>query len=134
MELTTYLAFDGCCAEAFHFYERALNGHIQMMMTNGHSPMADTLPPEQRDRIMHATLRIGDKILQGSDAPPQHFRKPQGFCVAYSVDTIDEAERAFAALADGATIQMPLQETFFSPRFGMLIDRFGIPWMINTNQ
>lgn len=134
MDLNTYLAFNGQCAAAFRFYERALKGKIEMMMTNGESPIADQMPPEQRDRVMHASLRIGDRILQGGDAPPQHFTKPAGFCVSYSTDTLAEAERVFGALSEGATIQMPLQKTFWTPGFGMLIDQFGIPWMVNTEQ
>ncbi len=134
MDLTTYLAFNGQCAEAFRFYERALNGHIEMMMTNGESPMADKTPPEQRDRIMHASLRVGNRTLHGADAPTQHFSKPQGFCVSYSADTLEEAEQVFASLSEGANIQMPLQKTFWTPGFGMLTDQFGIPWMVNTNQ
>jgi PhnB protein len=134
MDLTTYLTFNGKCAAAFRFYERALDGHIEMMMTNGESPAADQMPPDQHNRVMHASLRIGDRILQGGDAPPQHFAKPAGFCVSYGADSLEEAERVFGALSEGGTIQMPLQKTFWTSGFGMLIDQFGIPWMVNTEQ
>jgi PhnB protein len=72
--------------------------------------------------------------LQGADATPQHASRPAGFCVCYSADTLEEAERVFGALGEGAIIQMPLQQTFWTPGFGMLTDQFGIPWMVNTNQ
>lgn len=91
MDLNTYLAFNGTCAEAFRFYERALEGKIEMMMTCGDSPMAETTPPEQKNRILHATLRVGDRTLQGADAPPQHFSKPQGFSVCYSAGSAEAA-------------------------------------------
>lgn len=132
MDITPYLAFNGQCEKAFRFYERALNGKIDFMMTYGDSPMASQTTPDQQGRIMHATLKVGERRIQGADTPAQQFSKPQGFCIALSVDSPEEAERVFSALSEGAQVQMPLQQTFWSPRFGMLTDQFGQPWMVNT--
>ena len=92
--------------------------------------MADQAPPEHQGRIMHVRLDVGDQMLMGSDGIPGHFSKPQGFAVSLQV-TASQAERIFEALSQGAEVDMPLQQTFWSPRFGMLRDRFGTPWMIN---
>jgi len=132
MELNAYLTFNGQCEQAFRFYERCLGGKIEMMLTHGDSPMAEQTPAELRSRIMHARMTVGNAVLMGSDAPPQFFSQPQGFSVSISVRDAGEAERIFTALAEGATVRMPLQETFWAKRFGMLIDRFGTPWMVNS--
>jgi PhnB protein len=134
MQLNPYLVFNGQCEEAFKFYEKVLGGKITGLMTHGNSPMASQVAPEWRAKIMHAHMTVGDYVLMGSDAPPQHFQKPQGFSVSIVVKTAEEAERIFAALSEKASIVMPLQQTFWSPRFGMLTDRFGIPWMVNCDQ
>jgi PhnB protein len=131
MKLNTYLSFNDECEAAFKFYEQCLGGQIEAMMTFGDSPMAEQTPPEKLDKIMHASLLVGDTVLMGSDAPPNYFEKPQGFSVSLVFTDPDEAERIFSALAENGTVQMPIQETFWSPRFGMLVDRFGTPWMIN---
>jgi PhnB protein len=129
--LNAYLTFNGQCEQAFRFYERCLGGKIEMMMTHGESPMAEQTPPELRSRIMHARMTVGNAVLMGADASPQFFSQPQEFSVSISVKDADEAQRIFTALAEGGTVRMPLQETFWAKRFGMLIDRFGTPWMVN---
>jgi PhnB protein len=134
MEISPYLNFDGQCAAAFKLYEKVLGGKIVGLQTHGESPMAEQVPPEWRSKVLHARLEVGKAVLMGSDVPPPHYVKPQGFGVSLSVDKPEEAERIFNALADGATVQMPIQKTFWSVRFGMLVDRFGIPWMVNCNQ
>src|SRR5271157_4730640 len=101
-----------------------------MMMTYGDSPMAAQTPPDWRDKIIHATLIVGDKRLMGSDAPPEHYEEAKGISVALSVEDTSEAERIFNALAENGTVRMPLQETFWAVRFGVLVDQFGVPWMI----
>lgn len=133
MQSNPYLFFNGECEAAFKFYEQCLGGKIDSKMTYGESPMADQAPPEQRDRIMHAQLTVGDIVLMGADAPPHMFEKPQGFYVNLQFDNVEDAEKIFNALAENGTVRMPFEETFWAKRFAMLIDRFGTPWMINCN-
>jgi PhnB protein len=131
MQVTTYLTFNGNCAEAMRYYAEHLGGTIEMMLSHGDAPIADQVPKEWHESIMHARLALGDGLLMASDAPPEHGQPPQGFSVSLGVVTPAEAERVFAALADGGTVRMPLQPTFWAERFGMVVDRFGIPWMVN---
>jgi PhnB protein len=133
MQLNAYLNFNGDCGAAFKFYEKCLGGTLQMQ-THGESPMADQVPPGWRDRILHARLVVGDAVLMGSDAPPESYQKPQGIYVALGIEKPEDAERLFSALAERGTVQMPIQKTFWSVRFGMFVDRFGIPWMVNCSQ
>jgi PhnB protein len=93
--------------------------------------MAEQVPPEWRNKVMHVRLALSDKVLMGSDAPPDRYEQPKGFSVSVGVDKPTEAERIFNALAQNGTVQMPLQKTFWAERFGMLVDQFGIPWMVN---
>ena len=134
MQIASYLLFDGTCGEAFRFYERVLGGKIDFIQTHGESPMRDQTPPDFLDKVMHVHMTVGDQILMGSDAPPGHFEKPQGFSVSLGIDDPAEAERVFNALAEGAQVTMPLQKTFWADRFGMLVDRYGTPWMVNCQQ
>lgn len=130
MEFNPYLNFNGNCEEAFNFYAKTLGGKILFKMTHGETPEGHKVP-EMKDKIMHATLQIGNQLIMGSDAPPQYFSKPQGFFVSINVKDVAESERIYKALAENAKIEMPLGQTFWAERFGMLTDRFGIPWMIN---
>ena len=135
MQITPYLNFDGQCRAAFQFYERCLGGQIPMMMTYGESPMAAQTPAEQRDRIMHTRLQVGDAMLMGSDMPPEPCGEGmKGSQVTIGVDNPAEAERIFNALSEGGTVRMPIQETFWAVRFGMLVDKFGISWMVNCER
>jgi PhnB protein len=133
MEMSPYLNFNGNCAEAFRFYERVLGGSIVMMQTHGESPMRDQTPPEWHSRVLHVRMTVGNAVLMGSDAPPQHQETPQGFSVSLSFSTPAEAERVFNALAHGGRITMPFQATFWSAGFGAVVDQFGTPWMVNTD-
>jgi PhnB protein len=133
MQVTPYLNYRGQCREAFTHYADVLGGEIEMMMTHGDSPMRDQVKEEMREAIMHASLKLpGGQYLLGSDAPFERMEGVQGFYVSLTLDTPAEAERTWAALSEGGDVEMPLQETFFSPRFGMVRDRFGTPWMLNT--
>jgi len=134
LKLTPYLSFDGHCEQAFKLYEQCLGGKITFMQTYGDSPMAAQTPTEWRKRVMHATLSVGDQLLQGSDSPPGQYQKPQGFSIAIALSDATEAERIFKALSEDGKVQMPLEETFWALRFGYLIDRFGVPWMINCEK
>jgi len=131
MQLSPYLHFNGNCAEAFAFYTECLGGTIVFQQKFGESPAKDQAPPGCDDKIVHVALSVGNWVLLGSDAPPPHYSKPQGMTVSISVDSRSEAERVFNALAEKGTITMPFQKTFWSDGFGMTVDRFGIPWMVN---
>lgn len=129
MQLNAYLHFNGNCEEAFKFYEQATGGKIEMTSTFGESPMAAQMPA-MKDKIVHARISIGDTVLMGSDAPPERFEKPRGFSLSLGARTNADAERIFQALSAGGQVHMPMTESFFAARFGMLVDRFGIPWMV----
>jgi len=131
MNVSPYLSFNGNCAEAFKVYEKVLGGKNLYMMTYGDSPMKEQTAQELQKRILHASLKVGETMLMGGDAPPQYFSTAAGMTVSLDPATPEEAERVFAALAEGGTVRMPLQETFWAKRFGMLKDRFGTPWMVN---
>jgi PhnB protein len=134
MQLNPHLIFGGECEAAFKFYEQCLGGKIQAMMTWGDSPMADQVPSEWRDKIIHATLIVGETALGGGDAPPDRYEAPRGFAVTIQLEDPTEGERIFNALAENGTVQMPFQQTFWAVGFGMCVDRFGIPWMVNCGQ
>ena len=134
MRLNPYLTFNGQCEAAFKFYEQCLGGKIEAMLTHEGSPITDQVPSEWRNKILHARLAVGDAVLMGSDAPPECYEKSQGFSVSLQIADPGEAERIFRALAEKGTVRMPLQQTFWAARFGMLVDRFGIPWMINCER
>jgi PhnB protein len=134
VQLNPYLLFSGQCEAAFKFYEQCLGGKIIAMMTHAGTPAEQQVPPEWRNKILHARMTLGDGILMGSDAPPARYEQPKGFSVSVHPKDPVEAERIFQALTENGTVQMPIQKTFWAARFGMLVDRFGIPWMINCEQ
>lgn len=134
MNIQPYLYFNGRCAEAVEFYRRALGAQVEMMMRIGDSPEPPppgALPPGSENNVMHAALKVGDSYLLASDgmaAAPAQFA---GFNLSLQMADAAAANRVFAALADGGTVQMPLGKTFWSPLFGIVRDRFGVAWMIN---
>ncbi len=134
MQLNPHLHFNGQCEDAFKFYQQCLGGNIQTMMTYGDTPMADQVPSEWREKIIHATLIVGETALMGADVPPDQYEKPGGFSVAIQLNDPAEAERIFRELSESGTVTMPLQQTFWAARFGMVVDRFGIPWMVNCER
>lgn len=131
MQLNPYLLFNGNCAEAFKFYEQTLGGKVEGLFTYSGSPGAEHAPPEWGDKVMHATIAIGDQKLMGSDPPPGRYEQPKGMSVSISLNDRDKGERIFNTLAEGGTTIMPFQKTFWASGFGMCTDRFGIPWMVN---
>ena len=139
MRINPYLMFNGQCEAAFKFYQQCLGGAIQTMLKFSDSPKdkdaqagCGELPPGSEDLIMHACLLLDGQLLMASDTPPHcPYEGVKGCAVSLNVDSIAEAERIFAALSDNGTVQMPLGKTFWAARFGMCIDRFGVPWMIN---
>lgn len=134
MQLNPCLLFDGRCEEAFKFYAECLGGKIEAMMPHAGTPAEKQCSPEWRDKILHASLKVDGQVLMGSDAPPQYYEKPQGFSVSIQLTDPVAAERIFKALVEQGTVKMPFQETFWAHRFGMLVDRFGIPWIINCDK
>jgi PhnB protein len=134
MQLNPYLTFNGQCEAAFKFYEKCLGGKITMMVTHEGTPAAEHVPPGWAKKIMHARLIVGDEVLMGSDGPPERYVKPQGFFASLNMTDPAEADRVFQALAEKGTVQMPIQETFWAVRFGMLVDQFGTPWMVNCEK
>jgi PhnB protein len=134
MELNPYLAFDGQCEAAFKFYEKCFGGKIEMTVTYGDSPIAEQVPPEWKDKILHTRMTVGNRVLMGSDGPPDRHEEIKGFSMSVGVDNPADAERIFNALAANGTVRMPLQKTFWAASFGMLVDQFGVPWMVNCEQ
>ena len=130
ISLDPYLNFNGDCAEAFRFYAELLGGEIGMMSTYGDIP-GEEQPAELKDRVMHVRMTVGDSVIMGSDSPPEYFEKPQGLWVSINVDEVTEAERIWSGLSAGGTVTMPLEKTFWAAAFGMCVDRFGTPWMVN---
>jgi len=134
MKVNPYLNFNGQCEAAFKFYEQVLGGRITFSMTWGEMPGADKLPAETHKLIGHATLTLGDQVLMGADALPGQYQQPQGMNVSLHLKDLAEGERIFNALAESGSVTMPFQQTFWSPGFGMCVDQFGVPWMVNCEQ
>jgi len=135
MKVTPYLNFDGQCAEAFAFYAELFGGKIGFIQTFGESPMAQAVPVEDHGAVMHASLELPDgQLIQGSDAPGGRYNTPAGFMVTVSLDDPDRADHIFKELLKGGVETMAMQETFWALRFGMLVDRFAIPWMFNVEK
>ena len=130
--MQAYLTFDGTCAEAFAFYAKALDGKITFSHTFGESPMAADVPKAFHDRIMHSSLDAMGLTLMGSDGMPnQPHEGFKGFTLSVQGKTVDDGQRLFKALAEGGQVTMPFAPTFWAKGFGMLVDRFGVPWMVN---
>jgi PhnB protein len=133
MQIQPYLFFDGRCEEALEYYRRSLGAETTQLLRFKDSPEAcesGTIPPGSENKVMHTSFRIGDTTLMASDGNCQGRPRFQGFSLSLTVPNEAEAERLFNSLADGGQVQMPLAKTFFSPRFGMVADRFGVSWMI----
>ena len=128
-----YLAFNGNCAEAMRFYERALDGKLEVLMSGADSPIAEDIPKEFADRILHARLVLpGGGMLYAGDAPAHMpYEGIKGVSITVDYASVAEAEKVFAALAAGGQVGMPMQPAFWAKRFGMCVDRFGTPWMVN---
>ena len=131
MQVNPYLTFDGNCGAALKFYQKVLGAQIEETFPYGEGNPEMKTPPGWQDKIMHARITIDGEIVMASDAPPGHFQKPQGFSVSLQVEDPADAERRFKALSEGGTVTMPFGQTFFSKGFGMCVDQFGIPWMVN---
>jgi PhnB protein len=132
MKINAYLTFNGNCGTAMRFYAQALGGALDPITTFGDSPACDHVPADYRDKIMHARLQVGDQVLMASDGmPTDSYDGIKGCAIALNVDSVAEAERVFKALSDKGNVIMPLDKTFWSVSFGMLVDQFGVSWMVN---
>jgi PhnB protein len=132
MQVSPYLFYNGNCEAAFRFYEKVLGAKVDAMLTHEAAPAEMPTPPEWTKKIMHAKMTIDGETIMGSDALPGHFHKPQGFSISLTVKDPADAERKFKALSEGGTVNMPFTKTFFAKGFGMCVDQFGIPWMVNS--
>jgi PhnB protein len=133
MQVQPYLFFDGRCEEAVEFYRSALGAEIEMLMRFKDCPEPPSpgmVPPGAENKVMHAALRIGDAMVLASDGRCLGQPSFQGFALSLTASNEADADRVFAALTEGGQVQMPLAKTFFSPRFGMVADRFGVSWMV----
>ena len=130
MDVQPYLFFDGRCDEALEFYKGAVGAKVSMLMRYKECPDKSMLKAGTEDKVMHAQFQVGDTSILASDGHCNGNTNFQGFSLAISAKTEAEAEKMFTALANGGQVQMPLTKTFFSPKFGMLADKFGVGWMI----
>src|SRR5437867_3995299 len=133
MQVNAYLSFNGQCEAAFKFYEQCLGGQLGAIFKYAGTPLAEQVPADWQDKIMHGSLTIGQQVLNGGDVAPDRYEAPKGFSLSLQITDTAEAERIFRALATDGTILVPLEKTFWVARFGMVVDRFGIPWMINCD-
>jgi len=134
MQMNPYLSYSGNCEAAFKRYAEVLGGKIIAMITYADTPMAGDMPAEFKKKIVHARLDLGAQILMGADSPPGHFEASKGYSLSLSFDKVADVERVFKALSEGGQVRMPLEKTFFAASFGMLTDKFGIPWMVICEQ
>ena len=131
MQMNPYLSFNGDCEAAFKFYEQCLGAKLGPIFRYGESPMADQAPADWSNKIMHGSLTIGDQLVMGADVMPEKYDQPKGISLSLQIQSTDEAERVFQELSKAGRVVMPLEKTFWAERFGMVVDRFGIPWLVN---
>jgi PhnB protein len=131
MQMTTYLSFCGECETAFRFYEECLDGKLGEIFRYAGTPLAEQVPADWHNKVMHGSLAVGEHVLMGGDVAPDRYEKPKGFSLSLQMKSTTQAERIFHLLAKDGTVLMPLEKTFWAARFGMVVDRFGIPWLIN---
>ena len=131
MQVIPYLSFKGDCEAAFELYARVFGGRVGMIHRYAGSPMAESVPPDWGQKVMHGSVTVRDQTLMGSDNAAATYDEPKGFSLSIQLSDPAEAERLFGALADGGRVLMRIEKTFWAERFGYVIDRFGIPWTIN---
>jgi PhnB protein len=134
MEMSPYLSFKGDCEAAFKFYERCLGARSGPLFRYGGSPMAGEVPADWSEKVMHGSLTIGDQMLMGGDVAPDRYEEPKGFSLSLQITSVPDAERIFHELSQDGKVIMPLEKTFWAARFGMVVDRFGIPWLVNCEE
>ena len=133
MQLNPYLSFKGDCEAAFKFYEQCLDAQLGPLFRYAGSPMEAQAPADWADKIMHGSVTVGGQVLMGADIAPEQYEEPKGFSLSLQMSDTAEAERIFQELSQGGRVVLPLEQTFWAARFGMLVDRFGIPWLINCD-
>ena len=131
MQMSPYLSFKGDCEAAFKFYEQCLSGQLGAIFRYAGSPMANQVPADWSDKVMHGSVTVGDQVLMGADIATAHYEEPKGFSLSLQMKSTADAERIFLELAKNGRVVLPLEKTFWAERFGMVVDRFGIPWLIN---
>ena len=131
MQMTPYLSFNGQCEEALRFYERCLGAQVGAVFRYEGTPLAKQVPSDWQNKVMHASITVGEQLLMAGDVAPDQYEVPKGFSLSLQMADTREAERIYGELGAGGRIVMPLAETFWAARFGMVVDRFGIPWLIN---
>ena len=134
MQMNPYLSFNGQCEAAFKLYEQVLGGQLGDIFRYAGTPLAHEVPTDWQDKVMHGSVTIGGQVLMGGDVTPLSYEEPKGFNLSIQIGDTSEAERIFHELARDGTITMPLEKTFWAARFGMVRDRFGIPWLINCEE
>jgi PhnB protein len=130
MQMNLYLSFNGQCEAAFTFYEQCLGAQLGAIFRYAGSPMANQVPADWQDKVMHGSVTIGGQVLMGADVA-DGYEEPKGFSLSLQIKSTTEAERIFHELAKEGRVAMPLEKTFWAERFGMVVDRFGVPWLIN---
>jgi len=133
MELSTYINFKGECEAAFRFYGHCLGGTLGPVFRYAGTPFADQVPADWQDKVMHASLTLGSQLLMGADVAPDRHQEPKGFSLSLQLKDAAEAERLFGQLSANGKILTPLEKTFWAERFGVVVDRFGITWLINCD-
>ena len=131
MEMNPYLSFKGDCEAAFKFYEQCLGGQLGAIFRYAGTPLADSVPADWSNKVMHGSVTIGNQVLMGGDVAPDGYEQPKGFSLSLHIKSTAEAERIFRELAQDGRVVFPLEKTFWAALFGMAVDRFGIPWLIN---
>lgn len=131
MQVNPYRSFKGQCEEAFIYYEQCLGGQLGAIFRYGGTSLADHVPADWQDRVMHGSLTVGGLVLVGGDVAPDRHEEPKGFSLSLQIKSTADAERIFHDLALDGRVVVPLEKTFWADRFGMVVDRFGIPWLVN---
>jgi PhnB protein len=133
VQINPYLSFKGDCEAAFTLYARCFGGQLDGIVRYAGSPMADQVPAGWQDKVMHGSVTVGDQVLMGADVAPDGYEEAKGFSLSIQIKSTSEAERIFGELARDGRVILPLEQTFWAARFGMVVDRFGIPWSINCD-
>jgi PhnB protein len=134
MQVNPYVSFTGQCEAAFRFYEQCLGGQLGPIFRYAGSPLSDQVPADWQEKVMHASVTIGPLVLMGADVAPERYEAPKGFSLSLQLEDTAEAERIFHELAADGRVVLPLEKTFWAARFGMVVDRFGIPWLVNCEE